>query len=108
MRPSFERYREAYKRMVYEAGYRPAVVEWVEPPVPAELEAEADKFATELLDQDDAMQFVIPACTSVGGQAAMAFLLHAAKAICAVDYDLAAELILMAQGEIMQRLEPCQ
>ena len=43
-RPSFAAYRDAYRRMVSEAHYRPGIIEWTEPADPSELEA-ADAFA---------------------------------------------------------------
>jgi len=99
-RPSFAAYRDAYRRMVSEAHYLPGIIEWTEPADPSELEAEADAFAAELLRQDDNREFRVFGTTGFGDQPAIAFLLHAAQAVCAVDYELAGRLIRMAQREL--------
>ena len=86
-RPSFAAYRDAYRRMVSEAHYLPGIIEWTEPADPSELEAEADAFAAELLRQDDNREFRVFGTTGFGDQPAIAFLLHAAQAVCAVEMN---------------------
>ena len=99
-RPSFAAYRDAYRRMVSEAHYRPGIIERTEPVDPDELEAEANAFAEEMLRQDDSIEFHVFGITCFGDQPAPAFLLHAAQAVCAVNYELAGRLIRMALNEI--------
>jgi hypothetical protein len=104
----FERYYEAYLAMAKEARDRPAApgdgcggidLDEEELGDSAELHREAQKFASDFVTQDDAMQYRI-GCPDGRGNRAFCFVIQAADLLCSPEPVFAMKLLKLALAEI--------